>query len=145
MADAITVLRELIDARDALEAQRLDTWSRDRTQRVNDAMTRASKADAEARRIIAGVLVLDQPRHDDGSPAPEDSIAKAKRILRAVDIYNEAPNAPNRTELRRVIHAQLEAAASGVQGIDSTTPAPTPAAVAVSHPPRDSGKDASNG
>jgi NTP pyrophosphatase (non-canonical NTP hydrolase) len=33
----------------------------------------------------------------------------------------------------------------GVEGIDSKTPAPTPAAVAVSHPPIDSGKDASNG
>jgi hypothetical protein len=53
-----------------------------------------------------------KPCHDDGSPAPEDNIAKAKRILRAVDLYHEAPNASNRTELRRVIYAQLEAAAA---------------------------------
>jgi hypothetical protein len=39
-----------------------------------------------------------------------DLIAKAKRILQAVDLYHEAPNSSNRTELRRVIHDELESA-----------------------------------
>jgi hypothetical protein len=43
----------------------------------------------------------------------------------------------------RCIDDAVRALGVGVAG--SKTPAPTPAAVAVSHPPRDSGKDASNG
>lgn len=54
---------------------------------------------------------LDQPRHDDGSAAPEDTIAKAKRILRAVDDYHDNPTQGTRSDLRHVIYEQLEAAA----------------------------------
>jgi hypothetical protein len=44
-----------------------------------------------------------------------DLIAKAKRILQAVDLYHEAPNSSNRTELRRVIHDELESAGMAVK------------------------------
>lgn len=50
MNDTLNVLRELLEALDALEVERRDLWSVNRTQRLNDARTRASKANAAARR-----------------------------------------------------------------------------------------------
>jgi hypothetical protein len=63
-----------------------------------------------------GVRAIPQPRHDDGSPAPEDTIAKCKRILAAVDSYHDNPTQATRSDLRHAIYDELERAASGVEG-----------------------------
>jgi hypothetical protein len=74
---------------------------------------RAGDAAAALRVLLAQLQVGETaPTHDDGSPAPEDHIAKCKRILRAVDDYHEAPTQATRHTLRNVIWAQLEAAAA---------------------------------
>lgn len=48
------VLRELIEAQDALKVEQRDIWSTNRTERLNAALTRVSKADSAARRLLAG-------------------------------------------------------------------------------------------
>lgn len=51
--DALSILRELVEAQDALDVEQRDIWSADRTQRLNGARTRASKAEAAARAALA--------------------------------------------------------------------------------------------
>lgn len=65
-------------------------------------------------RSKAGATVREQPRHDNGEPAPEDDIAKAKRIMAAVDTYHDRPDSSNRTSLRGAILVELAAAAATV-------------------------------